>query len=114
MDPYRRRRQVVPTRYEIRLVPDLTTSVFAGVETITVTVHEPTSEILLNAAELESSGAAIEHEGGCVLDGLVQLDESTERGRVRFPETLRPGGCRLGLAFKGILNDLVRGRYRST
>src|SRR2546429_10017193 len=83
MDPYRLPRQVVPTRYEIRLVPDLTTSVFAGVETITVTVHEPTSEILLNAAELEISEAAIEHEGGRVLDGLVQLDESTERSEER-------------------------------
>src|SRR5437870_4987063 len=114
MDPYRLPRQVVPTRYEIRLVPDLTTSVFAGVETITVTVHEPTSEILLNAAELEISEAAIEHEGGRVLDGLVQLDESTERGRVRFPETLRPGEWRLRLAFKGILNDKLRGFYRST
>src|SRR2546429_6468445 len=77
MDPYRLPRQVVPTRYEIRLVPDLTTSVFAGVETITVTVHEPTSEILLNAAELEISEAAIEHEGGRVLDGLVQDRKST-------------------------------------
>ncbi len=114
MDPYRLPRQVVPTRYEIRLVPDLTTSVFAGVETITVTVHEPTSEILLNAAELEISEAAIEHEGGRVLDGLVQLDESTERGRVRFPEMLRPGEWRLRLAFKGILNDKLRGFYRST
>ena len=114
MDPYRLPRQVVPTRYEIRLVPDLTTSVFAGVETITVTVHEPTSEILLNAAELEISEAAIEHEGGRVLDGLVQLDESTERGRVRFLETLRPGEWRLRLAFKGILNDKLRGFYRST
>src|SRR5213593_1797686 len=114
MDPYRLPRQVVPTRYEIRLVPDLTTSVFAGVETITVTVHEPTSEILLNAAELEISEAAIEHEGGRVLDGLVQLDESTERARVRFPETLRPGEWRLRLAFKGILNDKLRGFYRST
>src|SRR5213593_3556358 len=114
MDPYRLPRQVVPTRYEIRLVPDLTTSVFAGVETITVTVHEPTSEILLNAAELEISEAAIEHEGGRVLGGLVEVDESTERGRVRFPETLRPGEWRLRLAFKGILNDKLRGFYRST
>jgi puromycin-sensitive aminopeptidase len=114
MDPYRLPRQVVPTRYEIRLEPDLTTSVFAGVETVTVTVHEPTSEILLNAAELEISEAAIANDEGLVLDGLVQLDESTERVLVRFPETLRPGELRLRLAFKGILNDKLRGFYRST
>ncbi|MGH7167620.1 MAG: M1 family metallopeptidase, partial [Nitrospiraceae bacterium] len=114
MDPYRLPRQVVPTRYDIRLVPDLTTSVFAGVEIITVMVHEPTSEIVLNATELEMSEAAIENEEGRVLDGRVELDEPTERGRVRFPETLRPGEWRLRIAFKGILNDKLRGFYRST
>ncbi|MGH7253215.1 MAG: M1 family metallopeptidase, partial [Nitrospiraceae bacterium] len=114
MDPYRLPRQVVPTRYDIRLVPDLTTSVFAGVEIITVMVHEPTSEIVLNATELERSEAAIENEEGRVFDGRVELDEPTERGRVRFPETLRPGEWRLRIAFKGILNDKLRGFYRST
>jgi len=59
VDPYRLPRHVVPTRYDLRLEPDFTTCTFAGVETVTVTVCEPTSELVLNVAELQVSEAAI-------------------------------------------------------
>ena len=37
-DPYRLPRHVIPTRYEIRLEPDLDKALFHGQETVTVTV----------------------------------------------------------------------------
>ena len=49
---YRLPTSVVPSRYELRLVPDLDAAVFAGEETVTVTIREPVTEIVLNAAEL--------------------------------------------------------------
>src|SRR5216684_4451079 len=41
---YRLPSAVVPTRYDIRLEPDLDTATFVGEETITVTVKEPVAE----------------------------------------------------------------------
>ena len=114
MDPYRLPRHVVPTRYDLRLEPDFTTCTFAGVETVTVTVCEPTSELVLNVAELQVSEAAITNDEGLTLCGIVEIEESTERCRLRFPDTLKPGAWRLGLSFKGVLNDKLRGFYRST
>jgi puromycin-sensitive aminopeptidase len=52
VDPYRLPRSVVPSRYDIRLEPDLTTLTFRGEETIAVRVDESVSEIVVNAVEL--------------------------------------------------------------
>lgn len=114
LDLYRLPRHAIPTRYDLRLEPDLTTFTFTGDETITVTVREPTSELVLNAAELELAAAAIENEEGASLRGAIELDETMERCRLTFPDKLRPGTWRLSLAFKGKLNDKLRGFYRSS
>ena len=55
---------VVPSRYDIRLEPDLDAATFAGEETVTVTVREPVSEVLLNAAELAIQAVSAEPAGG--------------------------------------------------
>ena len=114
MGLYRLPRHVMPTRYELRLEPDLETFAFSGDETVTVTVQEPTTEIVLNAAELEIIEATIKNEGGVSLRGTIELDETMERCRLTFSDKLRPGTWRLSLAFKGTLNDKLRGFYRST
>jgi len=111
---YRLPTTVVPSRYDIRLEPDLPTGTFAGEATVTVTVREPVDEILLNAAELAIRSVAIEGPGGRTLEGAATLEPDTERARLRFPERLDPGESRLRLAFTGILNDQLHGFYRST
>lgn len=113
MDPYRLPRHVVPTRYDLRLEPDLATCTFAGDETVTVTVREPTAEIVLNAAELRILEAAVTGEGGSTQAARVALDEVTERCRLAFASPLAPGTWRLRLTFQGTLNSKLRGFYRS-
>ncbi len=113
MDPYRLPRHVVPTRYDLRLEPDLTTSTFAGDQTVTILIHEPTAEISLNAAELAIASATVENPQGVTCHGAVTLDESLERCRITFPTTLGAGTWSLRIVFKGILNEKLRGFYRS-
>ena len=113
-DPYRLPRTVVPERYEIRLEPDLERFTFAGEEMVTVTVHEPVTEIVLNAAELQIQQVSIRGAAGVTLKGEATLDEPAERARLTFPEPLAPGPWRLSLSFTGILNDRLHGFYRST
>ncbi len=113
MDHFRLPRSVVPGRYEIRLEPDLPSGTFAGAETVEVTVQEPVTEIVLNAAELAIQQVTIQNSRGAVLEGTAALEAETERARLRFPETIAPGPWRLSLAFTGTLNDKLRGFYRS-
>jgi puromycin-sensitive aminopeptidase len=113
VDPYRLPRTVVPDRYDLRLEPDLTTLTFRGQETITVRVTEPVREILLNAVELAVDEAVVTDAGGREQRATVTLDEAAERCRLAFAEPLATGGGRLRIAFRGTLNDKLRGFYRS-
>ena len=112
MDPYRLPRTAVPTRYDIRLEPDLTTLTFRGAETVTLTVAEPVREIVLNAVDLAVDEAAIDGDGGAQRAD-VALDEAAERCRLTFARPVTPGTRRLTLGFRGTLNDKLRGFYRS-
>ena len=114
VDSYRLPQHVVPSRYDLQFKPDFQALEFHGQETVTVTVRQATSEVLLNAAELAVLEATIEQDGGRSYPGSVELDEATERCRITFPATLAPGAWRLRLSFRGTLNDKLRGFYRST
>ncbi|MBI4587683.1 MAG: M1 family peptidase, partial [Candidatus Rokubacteria bacterium] len=113
-DPYRLPKTVVPERYELRLEPDLEHGTFAGEETVTVTVREPVTEAVLNAAELQIHRVSIRNAAGVTREGVATLDEAAERARLAFPEPLAPGTWRLSVAFTGVLNDKLHGFYRST
>ena len=113
-NPYRLPGHVRPIRYDLRLDPDLATLTFTGEETVTVDVREATSEIVLNAVELSISEATIVKEGSESLRGRIELEEATERCRLTFPTRLSLGTWRLRLRFAGLLNDKLRGFYRST
>src|SRR5580765_2122049 len=111
---YRLPTMVVPSRYDIRLEPDLEAATFAGHETIAITVSEPVGEILLNAAELVIRSVSVQTTDGQTVEGSASLDETAERARLAFPSPIPPGEHRLTLTFTGILNDRLHGFYRST
>ncbi len=114
MNAYRLPRHVVPTRYDLRLEPDLDAATFTGVERVSVTVTVPTREVVLNAAELAVDTAVFENDRGQRLEASIRLDEPAERCYLSVPHPLAPGDWSLHLAFRGTLNDRLRGFYRST
>ena len=54
---FRLPRDVVPTRYEISIAPDLEAATFSGHERVELEVTVPTRSIVCNAAELGISHA---------------------------------------------------------
>jgi puromycin-sensitive aminopeptidase len=113
LDPYRLPRTAVPSRYDIRLEPDLVALTFSGEETITLTVTEALTEITMNAVELTVTEAVIEDGRGRSLHATAVVDEASERCRLTFADAVTPGSWRLRLVFRGTLNDKLRGFYRS-
>ncbi|QYG93863.1 M1 family metallopeptidase [Iamia sp. SCSIO 61187] len=113
-NPHRLPRTVLPRRYDLRLAPDLEAATFAGTVAIEVEVQEPTAEVVLNAIELEVDEAWLE-VGGARRDVTVTLDEEHERATLAVDGgPLAAGPAIVHLAFRGILNDKLRGFYRST
>jgi puromycin-sensitive aminopeptidase len=113
--PYRLPRTARPVRYDLTLEPDLEGAVFSGEVAIELEVLEATNTLVLNAAELQVDGASLEDGAGRRLSAeLVSVDPETERLTVEFGAVAEPGSWTLRLGFRGILNDKLRGFYRST
>jgi puromycin-sensitive aminopeptidase len=110
---YRLPRTVIPLRYEIKLTPDLKTFKYDGEEVIHVEVKQPVKEILLNAIDLEIRSCELTANSGTKYSGEFSLEEETERLKIKFPESIPAGKCNLKIVFTGVLNDKLRGFYRS-
>ena len=84
---------VRPSQYRIKLQPDLTQFTFQGEETIRIQVMEPTSEILLNAVELQVQSATLSRDGARTATARISYDKSRETLNLAFGETI-PAGAR--------------------
>jgi len=109
---YRLPSTVTPDRYDLTLTPDLSAFTFTGEEWVAVKVHQATSEVVLNALELEIDSAVAER-GGKSLTARVELEPARERAHFNFDEKLEPGDWKLHIKFRGVLNDKLHGFYRS-
>ena len=111
---YRLPRSALPEHYELTLSPDLPGASFEGRVRIRVRVEEPVDELVLNAIELDIHDAAVVGPDGNRTGARVRYDEAEERAVVGTGQPLDPGVYQLELAFTGILNEKLRGFYRST
>ena len=106
-NPHRLPRTVLPRRYDLSLEPDLTAASFTGTVTITCDAVQATDEIVLNAKELAIQSAVV-NGAPCT----HSLHDATER--LVITADVVPGPVTVTIAFTGVLNDKLRGWYRST
>jgi puromycin-sensitive aminopeptidase len=110
---YRLPRTVEPTRYELRIEPDLTAARYTGTVDIAVEVREAVNEVVLNARELVVGGAWLTGPGGARVEATAEVDDDTERLHLRLAGTAQPGSWSVHIEFAGIVNDKLKGFYRS-
>jgi puromycin-sensitive aminopeptidase len=113
INQHRLPRSVAPTEYQIRLRPDIAAASFSGSVTIAATAHQPVSEIVLNAIELNIH-AAVVRQGGNEQLAVITMDETAERLHLQLQDAIAPGDLEIDITFDGILNDKLRGFYRSS
>ncbi|CAA9209501.1 MAG: Putative aminopeptidase [uncultured Chthoniobacterales bacterium] len=104
-------KHVVPEEYAIRITPDAKKLTFTGSETIRVNVRKPTRELVLNAAEIEISKAAINDKP--VAKSAIKLDPKEETLTITAPAELQPGTHTLSLSFSGKINTAGQGLYHA-
>lgn len=103
---------IIPLRYKIHLEPDLDNFVFIGSEEISIDVEKETKIIRLHSAEIEILSVEIV-QGKTSQSGKVQYREKDEEADLIFGSNVKSGKAILKLSFTGILNDKMRGFYRS-
>ena len=101
-------KNIIPIEYDIQLKPDLENFTFEGIETITLDILKPTKTLTLHSKEIE-----IETVRMGEVFGDISYNEKAETATFKFPKIIPAGKTKLNIVFKGILNDKMRGFYRS-
>jgi puromycin-sensitive aminopeptidase len=106
-NPFRLPRTVLPSRYVVSLTPDLDAATFIGTVAIAAHATAAASEIVLNAIELDIASVSVNG-----VPASFSLHEESER--LIIDTAIAQGPCDIAISFTGILNDKLRGFYRST
>jgi len=99
-----------PENYKLTFTPDLDKATFEGDETITIRVLKPTSEIKLNAADIDFHEVSIT-SGGTTQTAKVTPEKENEMVVLSVETPLAPGQATVHITYSGILNSEMRGLY---
>jgi aminopeptidase N len=100
----------VPENYKLTFTPDLEKATFEGDETISIRVLKPTSEITLNAADIDFHDVTIS-SGGSTQKVKVTPEKDKEMAVLAVEKPLSAGPATIHVIYTGILNNEMRGLY---
>jgi len=100
----------IPENYKLTFAPDLEKGSFAGEEAISVKLLKPTSQIVLNSADIDFQEASIV-SGGVAQKATVAFDKDKEMVTLAVRKPLAAGLATVHVNYTGILNSEMRGFY---
>jgi aminopeptidase N len=106
-------RGVVPTHYNVAVVPHADKLSFDGKVTITLNVLKPTSSITLNAADLTFSEASLTPTKLKIMVGKpkVTVDEKAQTATFTFDHPVPAGEYRLAMSYTGKIGTQANGIF---
>ena len=102
-------KDVVPTDYSVRVVPDIDKLTFAGTETVKLNVRRRVRQLVLNALELKIEAASI--DGKELPGSVIKTDTKNELLTLALPSGLATGEHTLTLGFTGKINEQGQGLF---
>ena len=102
-------KDVVPTDYAVRIVPDINKLTFAGTETVKLNVRRHVRQLVLNALELKIEAASI--DGKELPRSSIKTDTKSELLTLALPSELPTGEHTLALRFAGTINQQGQGLF---
>ncbi|MBI5139887.1 MAG: M1 family metallopeptidase [Candidatus Vogelbacteria bacterium] len=104
---------VNPERYRLIIHPNLSDFTFKGEETAYLKVSKPTKDITFHSVEIKMEHAFVTAGKTKQVAHKIKYDEGNETVTFSFQKTVS-GKVELNLKFTGIINDQMRGFYRSS
>ena len=102
-------KEVVPTDYFIRILPNIDKLAFTGTETVKLNVRSPVHQLVLNALELKIETASV--DGKELPKSAIEADEEKELLNLALRSELAPGDHTLALSFTGKINQQGQGLF---
>lgn len=104
---------ITPTNYDIYLAPDLDNFTFEGEETIDIDIKKSVKSITLHSAEIEIFSVSLKGKENLIAS-KISYNEEGESATFTFPKAISiQKKAKLTISFAGILNNKMRGFYRS-
>ncbi|EGC37760.1 hypothetical protein DICPUDRAFT_46283 [Dictyostelium purpureum] len=101
---------VKPVKYDVHLKPNLKDFVFSGEEQITLNIVKPTKSIVIHSIEVEIASVEILGQK----PSSIEFNKEEEVAVFNFDQELPvTTNAVLSIKFTGILNDKLKGFYRS-
>ncbi len=100
---------VTPVRYNLTLKPDLENFTFWGKEVIDLVVDKEVKEITLHSKDIDIETA----QAGVQFANKISYDTKAETATFAFKNKIPKGKIKLTLVFNGIINETLRGFYKS-
>ena len=115
VDRYTLPKNSLPFEYELSFEPNFVNFTFSGTEKVKIKVTHPTKELVLNGLELKISAASLMASTSESAKNLqVKPEPAAEKIHFLSAETLPVGTYLLSCKFQGVLNNQLRGFYRSS
>src|SRR5215471_1716145 len=102
-------KEVVPTEYAVRIVPNLDNFTFAGSESVKLNARKPVRQLLLNALELKIEAASV--DGKELPLSSIKTENEKELLTLTLPSELAAGDHALTLRFTGKINQQGQGLF---
>ncbi|MFZ0760770.1 MAG: M1 family aminopeptidase [Candidatus Sulfotelmatobacter sp.] len=99
-----------PENYKLTFTPDLEKATFDGDETISIRALKPTSEITLNAVDIDFHEISITSRGR-TQKAKVTPEKDKEMVVLAVEKPMPAGLATIHITYSGILNDEMRGLY---
>jgi len=106
-------RYVLPSKYRIQLKPDFDNFTFSGVESISIGITQNIKSITLHSKDIDIETASLESSRFKVFADKISYDVKADTTTFHFKNGIKSGKYKLNIVFQGILNDKMRGFYRS-
>jgi aminopeptidase N len=102
-------KEVLPTEYAIRIVPNLDNFTFAGSETVKLNVRSPVHQLVLNGLELKIEAASVDAKELSL--SAIKGDNEKELLTLTLPSELAAGDHSITLRFTGRINQQGQGLF---
>ena len=105
-------KDVVPREYALQIAPDIAGHSFRASQTIRIEVLRPTSQIVMNALNLEIDSATLQGAGRAPVHlDAPRMDADKQTLAFALPAPLAPGLYTLAMAWRGRINSVPEGLY---
>jgi aminopeptidase N len=99
-----------PISYKLTFAPDFEKNIFSGQETIAIEVLKPTTEIVLNAVQIDFVGTSIS-SAGVTQEAKVSIDKARQMVTLTVEKPIAAGPATIQIHYNGLLNNELRGFY---